>query len=192
MKKKLLFIILLFTVLINAQERPKPGIKTGLNITNITNTNYDFKQDFYVGGFLTLPFSNFYILQPELIYSRQGAKLRFNGSSSSKIEIDYFSLAIANKFLIFKKSNFYAVIGTFIDFKINDNLESSWEDIFFIIFNWDIGIFMGLEYELSQNFGVEFRYKRGFADLPKIDQTYQDGKQSNTVYQIGLKYKFGH
>jgi len=192
MKIKLLFIILLFTFLINAQVRPKAGIKTGLNISNITNTNYNFKQDFYIGGLLALKASDFYTLQPELTYSRQGAKIQLNGSSKSKIQLDYFSLAIANKFQLFKNSGFYAIVGAFVDFKIKDNIESSWEDVLFFIFNWDVGMFVGLDYELSQNFGIEFRYKRGFADLPKIEQTNRDGTQSNTVFQIGLNYKFGH
>ena len=191
MKQILLLIVLFFSFLINAQVKPKPGIKAGLNMTNITNTNYDIKSDFYAGISLSLKFSDFYTLQPELIYSRQGARIQLDGGSNTEIELDYFSLAIANKFLLFKNSNLHAVIGSFIGYRVSDNMESSWVDIFGIFFNWDVGMFVGLDYELSQNFGVEVRYKRGFVDLPNINLTNQDHIQSNTVFQIGLNYKFG-
>src|SRR3546814_2211580 len=56
-----------------AQKKVSPGIRAGVNVATLSNVNADFKTDFYAGGILSLHLAQRYTLQPELIYTRQGA-----------------------------------------------------------------------------------------------------------------------
>ena len=110
-----------------AQVTVKPGVRAGLNVSSLTNSNADSKADFYVGGQVGIQFSKFYTLQPELTYSRQGATIdgyeeydialpspnnRVNRDYD--VELQYISLAVANKFKII--DGFHALVGPSLDF----------------------------------------------------------------------------
>ncbi len=201
MKQLLLLISLFFFFSINAQVKLRPGIKTGLNLANITNANAENRPDFYVGAFLTLKFSDSYTLQPEWIYSRQGAVVQKRRETlageviNPEIELDYLSLAIANKFTLFNDNNLQAIIGLYTGFRIKDNIKAS----FLVdILGFDMGGFIGVEYKLLPNLSVEARFKRGFLDMSKLHvdnsplggEKYKDRTLSNKVIQIGVNYKF--
>jgi hypothetical protein len=183
--KKCFFIIALITVAftssVNAQFSIKPGVRGGLNFTNITNSNLDSKTDFYVGGLLALKFAERYTLQPELIYSRQGAQ---------DYGLDFLSLGIINKFKIV--DGFHAVVGPTLDFKVGDDL--SYNDD---LIGFDFGITGGLGYSLPNGLTFEARFKQGFIDIfggdysedadgnLDIDQIYL-----NQLFQLGVSYTF--
>ncbi len=76
MKRKILLsaaIAIFATAHLYAQKRVSPGIRAGVNVTTLSNINADFKTDFYAGGILSLHLGQRYTLQPELVYTRQGA-----------------------------------------------------------------------------------------------------------------------
>ena len=102
MRKIILLFVIFSSFSVTSQVALKPGVKAGLNLANFTNASYDFKPDFYAGIKLGLKFTERYTLQPEILYSRQGARPQFDGGPNSDIQIDYLSIAIANKFLLFE------------------------------------------------------------------------------------------
>ena len=67
------------------------GIKAGANFANqsITDINTDTKTGFHGGAYLILAFSEKWGIQPELLYSSQGAKL-----PSTASEFDYMSIPV--------------------------------------------------------------------------------------------------
>src|SRR5690606_32046303 len=90
---------------LSAQVTAKPGFRAGANFSNFSHTDFDYRTDFYVGGFVALQLNNFYAIQPEINYSRQGAaaNLRYydNGTITSfekDIEIEYLSMVFINRF----------------------------------------------------------------------------------------------
>lgn len=190
-----------------AQVTVKPGVRAGLNVSSLTNLDADSRADFYVGGQVGIQFTKFYTLQPELTYSRQGASVNnyfyddpfdpdfsSNRSRSSDIELQYISLAVANKFKII--DGFHALVGPSLDFKVGDNLEYSHD-----LIGFDLAIFGGLGYTFPNGFTVEARFKQGLVDIfgDNYDYDYDDDEyyndyvdnvKLNQVFQIGASYTF--
>ena len=186
--RKFIFLIVLFSsFIVTGQVEFKPGVKAGLNVANITHTNFEVKSDFYVGVLFGLKFSEIYTLQPEVLYSRQGARPKLDGGSDFDIELEYLSLGFANKFLLFKGVKLHTVVGPFFDIKTKDNLDYS--NSFDIFGNFDVGFFVGLDYEFSSGLGIDLRYKMGLVDLGGIDVN-SVRQHNNKVFQFGLSYNF--
>lgn len=189
-----------------AQVTVKPGVRAGLNVSNLTNLDADSRADFYVGGHIGIQFTSFYTLQPELTYSRQGASVNsyfyddtFDPSvspgrrRSTDIELQYISLSVANKFRIIE--GFHALVGPSLDFKVGDNLTYN-DDLI----GFDLAIFGGLGYTFPNGFTVEARFKQGLIDIFGNDYDYYDNDnyydnyidnvKLNQVFQIGASYTF--
>jgi len=192
----------------HAQITVKPGVRAGLNVSSLTNSNADSRADFYVGGQVGIQFSKFYTLQPELTYSRQGATIDgyvtydttlpspFNTVYRSyDVELQYISLAVANKFKIV--DGFHVLVGPSLDFKIGDNFDDNSD-----LIGFDLGIFGGVGYTFPNGFGVEARFKQGLVDIFGDNYNYGyndddgyyndniDNIKLNQVFQIGASYSF--
>ncbi|CAM4272247.1 outer membrane beta-barrel protein [Flavobacterium terrigena] len=212
MKKALyLFAIILGGITIsNAQVTFKPGIRGGLNVSHFSKgndayyddayyyegnngqrRNFESKTSFYIGLFGDLKLTKYYSLQPELNYSRQGSTLNYIDSNDNRnnldYELSYLSLGVANKFT-FNKFNIH--VGPTIDFLVDSNVIDSntnnyyygdWYDA-----NVDLAFFLGAGYDITKNFGVEARIKKGI--IPVLD--YSDGNHTNVVFSFGAFYKF--
>lgn len=212
MKKALyLFAIILGGITIsNAQVTFKPGIRGGLNISHFSKGNdayytdpyyyegsntqrreFESKTDFYLGLFGDLKLSKYYSLQPELNYSRQGTTLNYFDSNDKRnsldYELSYLSVGVANKFT-FNKFNIH--VGPTIDFLIDSNVRDSNTNNYYYG-DWydasvDLAFFLGAGYDITKNFGVEARIKKGI--IPVIDTSY--GNHTNVVLSFGAFYKF--
>lgn len=193
-------IISLFTLIISglafAQVTFNPGIRAGANFSHFTNkaqwysyldfdysnsaeANMDFKTktDFYLGLFGNIRFAKFYALQPEINYSRQGAKLdtNINNWNGQTITASYIGFQLVNKFY-FNKFNIH--VGPTMDFLVEQkNFEASNEV--------DLGITAGIGVDITNNFGIEARVKKGFIPVYTF---YND--HSNVTFQAGVYYTF--
>ncbi|MFY0481865.1 porin family protein [Flavobacterium sp. PLA-1-15] len=205
MKKILLFtaLNLFFFSTSNAQVTIKPGVKAGLNLSRFTNSDSDFRPDFYVGGLAEIKFSSFYALQPELVYSRQGATITYNdfavnpsgGSVEKKYSLDYLSLGAINKFTFAER--FQAVVGPTIDIQVADNFDRETSDD---LIGLDLGLAIGLGYSLPNGLTFEARFKQGLIDIFGDNyNAYEDENNNgnydeivtNQVIQLGISYTFG-
>jgi hypothetical protein len=110
MKVKLLISALLLTAFSfqawaqtdDLTERVALGVKAGINISNVYDTQGDgfdskAKVGFAAGGFLSIPFGKFLGFQPELMYSQKGYKgsgsaLLFSYSYTRKL--DYIDIPL--------------------------------------------------------------------------------------------------
>lgn len=195
MRNLLLFIGLTFISFTSfSQSKTTFGLRSGLNVSKLSNSNLESKTSFYLGALVHMKLSDMYVLQPELGYSRQGGETRF--SNEENLNIHYISLAFANKFFV-KNSGFHFIIAPGLDFDADDSLvnlvnRSEGNDVTFIDLN--IGIGMGAEFK--NGLGIEARYKQGLVDVFSGNwhrfesQQYEDETQLNGVFQIGILYKF--
>lgn len=199
MKKYLIIAILAFlnSSKTYAQVTFKPGIRLGINISNFTKGSFDIngyfdangnylykdtyssKTDLYMAVYGALRLTKFYTLQPEICYSNQGSVVKkynqYNGYYDSKLNISYLSLGVVNKFTI-NKLNIH--IGPTIDFVVNENFNSD-SDL-------DFAFLLGVGYNLTSNFGIEARIKKGI--VPVLD--YSSSNHTNQVFQLGATYTF--
>jgi hypothetical protein len=195
--KKLTFLIILISSLSFAQVTFNPGIRAGLNLAKFTQSdngiynwfdedpdyyypNYqkeetDFIADFYVGLFGNIRFTKFYALQPELNYSRQGSKIRV-ANETYEPKISYLSLQIVNKFY-FQKFNIH--VGPSIDFALEDKGFSPSNNV-------DLGFLLGAGYDITNNFGIEARVKKGIVEVAYSN----DENRTNVLLQAGVYYTF--
>lgn len=189
MTKRALFTLFFAVMTISAfsQVTFNPGVKAGLNFSNVSGTEGETKTDFYVGGLMEMQFANFYALQPEIIYSRQGAESSVSGVEG--IELQYLSISIANKFSPFKNIGLNFVVGPSIDIKIGDNL-----DYYDELAPMDFAFFGGLSYEFPFGLEIEARYKQGIIDIDdgfsEFGNSEADDNNLNSAFQIGVAYKF--
>jgi len=183
MKKIILTSILLvfFTI---SYSQVNMGLRGGLNLSDYTNTDSDKRADFYFGVVLSLKTGDLYTLQPEITYSRQGAKFE-----NTDLKVDYFSVSVVNK--LYFNEDFHFMVGPYFDILLEDNYsyEPPQDDYYYyddFITPVDIGFVVGLGYDVADNFTIDARLKYGFIDV--ID--YSNNKSANRVYQIGATYKF--
>lgn len=193
--KKLLYICSLLCLgnmpILYGQVRP--GIKSGGNNSNLSNTSLENKNDFYIGALVDITLGDYYALQPEIVYSRQGGKS--NSTEFGDVNIDYIALTAANKFFVGPNKGFHFIVGIGFDF----NVGSNWTPLFgsgdddFDISPIDLTISGGIGYEFGFGLILEARYKQGALStdfLGSRDLFEEDGSQLNSVFQIGLAYKF--
>lgn len=194
-------IISLLTVIISglsfAQVIFNPGIRAGANFSYFTNqedyayywadnsyypeanVNMDFKTktDFYIGLFGNIRFAKFYALQPEINYSRQGTKLETNVNNwdGRMLTASYVGVQLVNKFY-FNKFNIH--FGPTLEFLVEEKNFDADNEI-------DLGITAGLGFDITKNFGVEARVKKGFVPV-----YYFNANHSNIAFQAGVYYMF--
>jgi len=189
----ILFIVIGFLE-IQAQKKARFGLKSGWNISDISNLNSEKQNNFYVGGFVAIKLSKQFTLQPELNYSRQGAKLNdTNLDFLDEVEINYLSLSILAKVYIAK--GLHLDFGQYLDVDVDDNLVHS--DHFLYLPHFDLGFIGGIGIDFLQNFTLEARYKFGLIDVYDINSNdpyyYQiENKNTNQVIQLGLAYKIDY
>ncbi|MBU2938196.1 porin family protein [Lacinutrix sp. C3R15] len=192
MNKIILALALLVTsTTVFSQVTFKPGVRAGLNIASISNTDENGRIGISAGIFGELKLGELYALQPEIIYNQQGTE---------NVELDYLSIRVTSKFY-FLKDNFpvYALVSPGFDIELGGNVETySNATGAGVNLESDISFAGGFGYDFPFGLGVEARFKKGIVGLgdnfPRYNQygnsyATQSGI-SNTVIQIAAIYKF--
>ncbi len=195
MKKFLFLLLIVIGSTAGAQTVFNPGIRAGLNFARFTegssgqslyqgnyysmeNTDMKARVDAYVGFQANLRFTKMYALQPEINYSRQGTKIRYNYNGVTYNEdwtVSYIGFHVVNKFYMDK---FNIHVGPTMEFQTEEKNVDTDTEI-------DLGGLLGVGYDITPNIGVEARIKKGF--IPVI---YADDSHSNITIQTGLYYTF--
>jgi hypothetical protein len=77
------------------------GIKGGLNMYNIHNSNdtkYDSKIGYHIGLLAHVHMAQHFALQPEVVFSTQGAKYRVSGTDGS-FNLDYINVPLLFQYM---------------------------------------------------------------------------------------------
>ncbi|NNE76320.1 MAG: PorT family protein [Pricia sp.] len=193
MKKIFSLSIVLFLIITAVgHSQTRLGMKLGLNQSKISKTKLDTQSGIYVGAFVDLPFTDYYALQPEILYSRQGGKS--NSSEYGDVTIDYISIGVPNKFYVDPSNGLHFLIGLGLDINIENNFVNLTNfDIDEEISPFDISVIGGIGYEFDFGLILEARYKQGTIsiDFWGEDHLYEEeGSNLNGVFQIGAAYKF--
>ncbi len=179
---------------IYGQVKVRPGIKMGVNNSKITNSYLDTKTGIYVGGFASIQFNDRYTLQPELLYSQQGGNS--NPRAPGGLDIQYFSIGLANKFFVSPNMGLHFVVGPALDINAKNN------PISVINGNGDLDVtpidfafFGGIGYEFPFGLILEARYKQGLLDVDLFNENGEyvpnySENHLNSMFQIGAAYKF--
>lgn len=195
--KRIVIALLFFFGLtqVNAQVTFKPGLRAGLNLSKITQSDASTRTDFYIAGFGELKLTKYYTLQPEISYSKQGGNDVFvevyNNQTGNydafkqDISVDYISFAIVNKFTFNDKFNMH--FGPTIDFQTGQNRFTQ-SDV-------DLAFLLGLGFNVTKDLSIEARLKKGVIDIYETDyfsnNSYDVGNyNTNFLFQLGVSYTF--
>ena len=182
MKRIFVFVIASFSAIaLCAQEKPVFGIKGGLNIATLNpegNEDYDPKFGVHIGALAHIHLAPQWALQPELVFSQQGAKFSapiFGGEMvESEFKANYINLPVMIQYMF--DNGFRLETGPQLGVLVSDEelLEKT-----------DISWGFGLSYLTYSGLGVGARYNLG---LNNINDFIPQNKLKNSVIQLGLFY----
>ncbi|OYQ46342.1 porin family protein [Flavobacterium aurantiibacter] len=175
MKKLYLIILLAFIPLMQAQTLGI-GIKAGANYSDIKSDNFKSSPiaSYYFGGFVEVSLFENLSIQPEVLYSSQGASI----DGGDDINLDYINVPVLAKFYLTSKT-FSIEAGPQFGFLVNDNIGNAFETESF-----DFAAVGGLGYNITDNISVHARYILGLTEASK------DAEVTNTSVQVGIGFKF--
>lgn len=195
MKKIVLAIAILITLNSTAQKI-NFGIKAGLNMSMLTGSKDQIissNNGFFGGAILEYKILGKMAIQPELLFSAQGAKLESKDLTFSITrKMDYLILPIMVKYYI--KSGLFVEAGPQAGFLISANQDvenritniSTSEDIKEATKDLDMAANVGIGYELLDKVVAQVRYCIGITNTSDLQNT----NIKNGVFQLSVGYKF--
>ncbi|KOP37384.1 PorT family protein [Flavobacterium sp. WLB] len=192
MKKVILTAIAILAFGFANAQQTRFGVKGGLSLTNFSgDVDTNTKVGFVVGGFAEIKVIERLSIQPELLFSAQGAKYDFIGSNDDgDLKLNYINIPVLAKFYITKQ--FTVEGGPQIGFLVSAKDEG--EDVKDFYKSADFGFNFGAGYNFTDNFSVGLRYTVGLSgvvdrgDYDDLDDYYDSAK--NSVLAITAAYKF--
>ncbi|RZJ55926.1 MAG: PorT family protein [Flavobacterium sp.] len=180
----------------NAQET-KFGVKGGLNLTNLTGDVEGTSSlvGFHVGGFAEIKLTDKFAIQPELLFSTQGAKIEetfFDESDEYDTKLNYLNIPVLAKFYVTEAFSVEAgpQLGVLLSAK------SDGEDVKDFYKSVDFGFNVGAGYNFTENLSVGLRYTIGLSSVfetPDMDEELFDVSDidvKNSVFALSVGYKF--
>ena len=160
MKKLLSIPLLLLSFTLFSQEF-QLGLKGGVNVSNFTGGDFhdvDKKAliGFHAGGFVSFLFGDHVALQPELLFSSQGAKIKRAGNEEN-FKITYLNVPLMLKVRF--DGGFYIEGGPQAGFKLNESVPDNTIENF--AKNLDLALNAGIGFHSSSGLGIGARYSAG-------------------------------
>jgi hypothetical protein len=193
MKKICVFVVFVLAATTLFAQDPKFGIKGGINLSKLANhpNENDWRLGFNAGLLSHIHVTPAFSLQPEVVYSSQGAKFEdFVNGQDLNLKLNYVNIPVL---LQYNFDNGFRLQGgpqvgflTGVADKVGDEeLHSVSSDDFNTV---DFSIPVGFSYLAYSGFGVDARYNIGISNVVKNSA----GNIRNSVFQFGLFYLFDH
>ncbi len=180
MKKTLLIsiVLLAFSTNIHAQL-VKFGIKAGLNYANLTGSEIqtDAITSYHAGLVAEVKLTEGFSVQPELLYSTQGASYK-NAGEEFRNELGYLSIPILAKISLNKAISLD--LGPQASFLMSERQEFDLEDSE----SFEFGLAAGLGLKITKSIFLQGRYVLGLTEASKDAQT------KNSVLQVSAGILF--
>lgn len=197
---KLLFALLtaiLITSAAVAQHGNTPkghlslGIKGGLNLYNINNDNdleYDYKVGYHFGLLGHIHINRYFAVQPEVVYSLQGAKYKVNDVTTD-LNLSYINVPVLLQYMFDNGLRLQAgpQLGLLIAAKSKaGNTTTDYKENLKPI---DLALSIGAGYIFPPvGLGIDLRYNHGLTNINDSG----DVTSTNRGLQLGLFYIFSH
>jgi hypothetical protein len=187
--KKFFFVSMCFLVnyFVSAQTCDAQfGLKAGVNIANIHVDgagNYDSKAGFYAGGLAHVHLTKHFAVQPEVMYSAQGAEI-----GSVKRKEGYINVPVLAQYMV--NNGFRLQTGPQVGFLVsaknkNGDVEVNVKDqLNTVDFAWSFGA----SYISKTGLGLDARYNLGISNI----NDNESAAARNRVFQVGAFYQFQH
>ena len=182
------------------------GAKAGVNFATIGGDDtdgVDGRTSFHIGGVAEIKISEKFSVQPELLYSGQGAKDTYEDEfekEEATLRLDYLNVPVMAKFYV--ADGFSLEAGPQVGFLLKSEAEYEYVDKEFPEFNEsetvdskdftsaiDFGINFGVGYKLDNGLNFGARYNLGLSNINDFEGS-DNIKNQNNVIQISIGYFF--
>lgn len=199
-----------------AQQEVKFGPKAGVNFASYSGKDADEAKmlvGFHVGAFAEIMFTDKFAIQPEILYSAQGAKQEgsqtiagITNSYEATSKTSYINVPIMAKYYFVP--TFAVELGPYVGFLMSSDLESKTTvgsttsetemDMKDNTNSIDFGIGAGASFNLENGFFIGARYNLGLTKVGKDSSQNIGGVEistealdtKNAVIQVSVGYKF--
>lgn len=194
--KRIITVISIITALNCNAQKINFGLKAGLNMSMITGASNQIMSSsngFHAGAFLEFKALGKIAIQPELLFSTQGAKLESKDLTSvTTTKMNYVMVPVMVKY--------YPIAGLFFeagpqagflitakeDFEDKIATTNSSEDIKDKTKAFDMSANLGVGYDILDKVVVQVRYCIGLTNTSTVENV----NTKNGVFQMSLGYKF--
>jgi len=187
MKKLLIvFVAVALVATANAQGSTTFGVKAGANLSSWGGDDAEgvkSKIGFHAGGIVNIPVSSMFSVQPEVLFSLEGAKSE--DDDDAKANLSYINIPIMLQYN--NASGFYAELGPQIGFLMSAKSQPGDVDIKDALKSTNFSLAFGAGFKTKSGFGFGARYALGLGTI--TDDSDGDIKQSNLGF--GVFYSFG-
>jgi hypothetical protein len=192
-----LMTAVLITGSVSAQHGNAPagqvnlGIKGGVNLYNVhndDNTKYDLRIGYNFGLLGHIHLNNHFAIQPEIVYSAQGAK-QTDDNGTNELNLDYINVPVLFQYMFDNGLRLQA--GPQVGFLISakSKTDNNTIDIKNDLNPIDFAISFGMSYVFPPTgFGIDARYNLGLSNINKNGTV----NSTNRGFQFGMFYIFGH
>ncbi len=207
MKKQVILIaVAIFSFGAMQAQDIRFGAKAGVNFASIggEDTDAEGKTGFHIGGLVEIMLTDQFAIQPELLYSAQGAKteeVQGGITFKDKLKLDYINIPIMAKYYVTEGLALEAgpqigfLVSANTEFEVegddddNFEFESGEEDISEFINGLDLAVGLGASYRLDMGVFFGVRYNLGLSNINDFEGS-DDFKQQNNVFQLSVGYLF--
>lgn len=194
MKRKFLAVCVVLALTISTiHAQVSVGLKGGLNVSNLSGVSdlQGFESNalvgFHLGAFTTFNLGRNFAIQPEIMYSTQGAKLEVAGQEEN-LKNGFINIPVMVRFLTNK--GFFLEAGPQIGFRSGD---VTWgdEDLTEDFNNTDFSACFGLGFQpMKTPFGIGARYNIGLGKTGELTgQSVNSADLRNGVFQLSLYWR---
>lgn len=185
-----LFLIVLFGILgvgVTSAQELDFGLKAGLNYSdfmNVKGTDMSSRTGYQIGAFAGIKLGKIGI-QPELLYSQQGAKFDHN-----KINLNYVNVPILLKYYLVSGLNIQ--VGPQFGFVVDDNINKVFKGIGEDVKaeKFDLSGLVGVGIDLPFGIRVDGRYNFGLSKTIKANGGVEMIEPKNSLFSIAVGYSF--
>lgn len=196
--KKLIFSFALIALLSSAATaQVKFGLKAGAMLSNTTVIDADSlpgtdaKVSYLLGGFMNIPINSKFSVQPELLYANKGGGNIYRHYITLPVMLQY---KVIDKLKVEVGPEIGYLLGAYSGSSFGNVRSSDTKDL-------DIGINVGVSYDVLDRLSVGLRYNMGIIDTHKF-QTSRFGFGSdpenlpnynvqNRTLQLSVGWKLG-
>lgn len=197
MKKVLLSAVAIMAFGVAAQAQDiKFGAKAGINIVTLGgDIDASSVTSFHVGALAEFKLTEQFSIQPELVYSLQGASTEESRSGATieyTTKYNYLNLPIMAKYYLMEGLSLHAgpQVGFLLSSKVEfEGVEGETEEDVEDVSSIDFGLAGGAEYELPIGIFFQARYYAGLSNTYNGEGS-DDYKATNNVFSVSVGYKF--
>lgn len=192
--RKIILLVVLISYSSIGNSQVGFGVKGGLNLSDFSYSNiyygdaYHSKTDFNLGIMFSVPLSPVFYIQPEIVYSRQGAILNdVQDNITLRFNYDYMNIPVLAKYQ--SKGGFFIETGPQFGLLLTAADSKNIVDQIGYSNAFEFAWATGLGYKIPKiNLGFDARYNIGISNV-NSDYTFA-GPMHNSVYQFDVFYFF--